>query len=69
MGVVEVNCPRCGRDTAVKLPLEPAAVTADIELDLLNNAPPDGRSVGECANGHAFVVYYYADAGFEYLQE
>lgn len=68
MGVVTLNCPRCGRNTAVKLPIEPAAATADIGLDLVNNAPPDGRSLGECANGHTFVVYYYVGAGFEFLQ-
>lgn len=69
MGIVDVNCPRCGREAAVKLPIEPAALTTDVGLDLVNNAPPDGRSVGECPNGHTFVVYYYAEAGFEYLRE
>lgn len=64
-----VQCPRCGRETAVKLPVEPTAVTTDIGLDLRDNAPPDGRSIGECSNGHEFVVFYYEKAGFDYLRE
>lgn len=64
-----VQCPRCGRETAVKLPTEPAAVTTDIGLDLRNNAPPDGRSLGTCGNNHEFVVFYYEEAGFEYLRD
>lgn len=64
-----IQCPRCARETTVKLPVEAAAVTADIGLDLRNNAPPDGKSIGECNKDHRFVVYYYEEASFEYLQD